>query len=120
MTVIFAQAVRAAKKENDIVTTKTVRFLLVLMTTTVIIGYLVDWWLTAGIGVGAVICWYVVTRRYSVIDDLDTSIWWWTRRGWREQPPGENVPKWSEFWRPALLLVALIVAVVVMVVGLMR
>jgi hypothetical protein len=95
-------------------------FIILLLVATAAAGWLVDWWLAAGAFVGAAIVVWIYQRRYSVIDEAESEIMWYARRGWQDQPEGENNPYWSELWRPVLLVIAFIVALVVIAAGILR
>ena len=97
---------------------RNLRFILITLAAIAAAGYLVDWWLACGIFVGLALMLYVFTRRFSVYDDLESQALWYGRRGWRDQPPGEDNPYWSEIWRPLLILLALAGVLATIVFGL--
>ena len=100
-------------------TKRNVRFLFFLLVAALDAGYLVDWWLVAGLLVGAAVAVYIYQRRYSVVDELESEVHWYAQRGWQDSPEGEDSPQWGEVWRPVLVILFVVALVVATVIGLM-
>ena len=95
-------------------TNRNLKFLLLVLCAIAAIGYLAGSYAAFGILAGIGISIYIYHRRYSVVDELETEIFWHINQGWKDQPEEDAVPRWSEVWRPAIFIVALGIVIAIM------
>lgn len=97
---------------------RNVKFLFGLFVVALAVGYLVNWWVVAGLLLGVALAVYIYQRRYSVVDEVETEVFWYVKRGWQESPEGEDSPQWREAWRPLLVLLLIVALVAMTAIGL--
>ena len=100
-------------------TLRNVIFLLFILGLTAVVGYLVSWYLSAGICIGVLISWYVYARRFSVVDEIESEVGWYANHGWKYQPEGEDHLQITEVLYPLIVIIALIAVVMMVFFGLL-
>ena len=81
------------------------------------LGYAVNWWLAFGIGVGILLCIWIYEYRYSIVDEVDTEIFWQRKNPWKNSEEPEYFEEVNLWWRgnafTALVVVVIVAALIV-------
>lgn len=94
----------------------TIWFLIICLS--LAIGFYVGWPSAAGFLVGILIAF--ISFKAGALDRLETAVFWLVSRGWREQPPGEDRPRFFSEVFPVFLIVLSFLIVISVIVANVR